>query len=74
MLRKLEERTGVPGAFIESDLVDPRYFGKANIENRLQSFLQVIDARRKRGGAPEAPPPTATLAADRKRVLLPVIQ
>ena len=50
MLRKLEERTGVPGGFIESDLVDPRYFGKANIENRVQSFLQVLDAR-KRGGA-----------------------
>ncbi|MGE5181598.1 MAG: 2-hydroxyacyl-CoA dehydratase, partial [Acidobacteriota bacterium] len=68
MLRKLEERTGVPGGFIESDLVDPRYFGKANIENRLQSFLQVIEARRNRGGAPEpTPPPPA------HRVSLPVI-
>jgi benzoyl-CoA reductase subunit B len=47
MLRQLEERTGVPGGFIESDLVDPRYFGRANIENRLQSFLQMLDARRK---------------------------
>ncbi|MGE5361947.1 MAG: benzoyl-CoA reductase subunit B, partial [Bacteroidales bacterium] len=26
MLREVERRTGVPGAFIESDLVDPRYF------------------------------------------------
>ncbi len=49
MLRKLEERTGVPGGFIESDLVDPRYFGKANIENRIQSFLQVLEARRGKG-------------------------
>lgn len=47
MLRKLEERTGVPGGFIESDLVDPRYFGKSNIENRLQSYLQMLDARKK---------------------------
>ena len=48
MLRQLEERTGVPGAFIESDLVDPRYFGKANIENRIQSYLQMLDARKQR--------------------------
>jgi benzoyl-CoA reductase subunit B len=48
MLRQLEEKTGVPGGFIESDLVDPRYFGKANIENRVQSYLQMIEARKKR--------------------------
>lgn len=46
MLRELEKRTGVPGGFVESDLVDPRYFGKANIENRVQSYLQMLEARR----------------------------
>ena len=46
MLREVEERTGIPGAFIESDLVDPRYFSAANIKNRLESYLQMIDARR----------------------------
>jgi len=46
MLRQLEERTGVPGAFIESDLVDPRYFSAANIKNRLESYLQMLDQRR----------------------------
>ena len=51
MLREIEKRTGVPGAFIESDLVDPRYFGKANIENRIQSYLQMISARREGGYA-----------------------
>ncbi|HET7745916.1 MAG TPA: benzoyl-CoA reductase subunit B [Vicinamibacteria bacterium] len=50
MLRELERRTGVPGGFIESDLVDPRYFGKANIENRVQSYLQMLEARRGSGG------------------------
>lgn len=45
MLRQLEQRTGVPGGFIESDLVDPRYFSKANIDNRLQSYFQMLDAR-----------------------------
>ncbi|MCC6648367.1 MAG: benzoyl-CoA reductase subunit B [Polyangiaceae bacterium] len=51
MLRQLEERTGVAGGFVESDLVDPRYFGKANIENRVQSFLQMLDARRQRSAS-----------------------
>jgi len=46
MLRELEKRTGVPGGFIESDLVDPRYFGRANVENRLQSYLQMLESRR----------------------------
>ncbi len=46
MLRVLEERTGVPGGFIESDLVDPRYFGKSNIDNRLQSYFQMLSTRR----------------------------
>jgi benzoyl-CoA reductase subunit B len=51
MLRELEQRTGRPGGFIESDVVDPRYFGKANIENRVQSYLQMVEARRHGGYA-----------------------
>jgi benzoyl-CoA reductase subunit B len=47
ILREVEKRTGIPGAFIESDLVDPRYFSAANIKNRLESYFQMIDARRK---------------------------
>jgi len=46
ILRELEKRTGKPGGFIESDLVDPRYFSPANIKNRLESYFQMIDARR----------------------------
>ncbi|MBL8957214.1 MAG: benzoyl-CoA reductase subunit B [Myxococcaceae bacterium] len=46
MLRQLEQRTGLPGAFIESDLVDPRYYGHANIKNRIESYLQMIEQRR----------------------------
>jgi benzoyl-CoA reductase subunit B len=46
MLRQLEERTGVPGGFIESDLVDPRYFSSANIKNRIESYLQMLDQKR----------------------------
>lgn len=46
ILREVEKRTGIPGGFIESDLVDPRYFSAANIKNRLESYLQMIDARK----------------------------
>ena len=46
MLRQLEQRTGVPGGFIESDLVDPRYFSASNIKNRVESYLQMLDQRR----------------------------
>jgi benzoyl-CoA reductase subunit B len=46
MLRQLEERTGVPGGFIESDLVDPRYFSAANIKNRIESYLQMLEQKR----------------------------
>lgn len=47
MLRQLEERTRVPGGFIESDLVDPRYFSAANIKNRLESYLQMLEQKRR---------------------------
>jgi len=50
ILRQIEERTGVPGGFIESDLVDPRYFSSANIKNRIESYLQMLE--QKRAGVP----------------------
>jgi benzoyl-CoA reductase subunit B len=46
ILREVEKRTGVPGGFFESDLVDPRYFSAANIKNRIESYLQMLDQRR----------------------------
>src|ERR1022692_2364636 len=49
MLRQLEQRTGVPGGFIESDLVDPRYFSAANIKNRIESYMQMLAQRRGTG-------------------------
>lgn len=47
ILREVEKRTGIAGGFIESDLVDPRYFSGANIKNRLESYLQMVDQKRK---------------------------
>jgi benzoyl-CoA reductase subunit B len=50
ILREVERRTGVPGAFIESDLVDARYFSAANLRNRLESYFQMLEARRAGSG------------------------
>jgi benzoyl-CoA reductase subunit B len=46
MMREVEKRTGKPAAFVESDLVDPRYFSAANIKNRLESYFHMIKPRR----------------------------
>lgn len=50
LLQEVEKRTGVPGGFIESDLVDPRYFSHAHIKNRLDAYFQMIDEKRKHHG------------------------
>ncbi len=46
IMREVEKRTGKPAAFVESDLVDPRYFSAANIKNRLESYFQMVDQKR----------------------------
>jgi benzoyl-CoA reductase subunit B len=46
-LKELERRTGKPGCFLESDLVDSRYFSHAHFRNRLESYLQALAMRRK---------------------------
>jgi benzoyl-CoA reductase subunit B len=51
ILREVERRAGLPGSFIESDLVDPRYFSAANLRNRLESYFQMLEARRTGSGA-----------------------
>jgi benzoyl-CoA reductase subunit B len=51
MLREVERRTGRPAGFVESDLVDPRYFSAANIKNRLESYFQMIEQKRAGGAA-----------------------
>ena len=50
IMREVEKRTGKPGAFIETDLVDPRYFSPANVKNRIESYFQMIDQKRAGGG------------------------
>jgi benzoyl-CoA reductase subunit B len=55
ILRELENRTGKAGGFIESDLVDPRYFSAANIKNRLDSYFQMIYAKKRSNTATQEP-------------------
>ncbi|MAF65589.1 MAG: benzoyl-CoA reductase subunit B [Planctomycetes bacterium] len=45
MLRQIEDATGIPGGFIETDLVDPRYFSASNVKNRLESYFQMLQQR-----------------------------
>jgi len=47
ILQEVEKRTGVPVGFIESDLVDPRYYSHAHLKNRLDSYFQMIEQKRK---------------------------
>jgi benzoyl-CoA reductase subunit B len=51
MLNEVERRTGKPVGFLESDLVDPRYFSAANIKNRLESYFQMVAQKRAGAGA-----------------------
>lgn len=56
ILREVEKRTGKPAAFVETDLVDPRYFSAANVKNRLESYFQMVKQKRATGvGAGAAP-------------------
>jgi benzoyl-CoA reductase subunit B len=54
LMREVEKITGKPSAFIETDLVDPRYFSAANVKNRLESYFQMIDQKRRAGGSATA--------------------
>ncbi len=53
ILKEVEKRTGIAGGFIETDLVDARYFSAANVKNRIESYLQMVEQKRagRQGGA-----------------------
>jgi benzoyl-CoA reductase subunit B len=54
IMKAVEKRTGVPGGFIETDLVDARYFSAANVKNRIESYLQMLEQKRVGGALPAA--------------------
>lgn len=49
MMRELEDRLQIPVGFIETDLVDPRYYSYSNIKNRLDSFFEMLEQRQSLG-------------------------
>jgi len=63
ILREIEKRTGLAGGFIETDLVDKRYFSASNVKNRIESYLQMIHQKRAGGFAPNRSPDDAPSAA-----------
>ncbi len=48
----LNKRLKVPSLYIESDLIDPRYWSDAQIKNRVDAFFETLHQRG--GGAPLA--------------------
>ena len=48
----LNKRLNVPSLYIESDLIDPRYWSDAQIKNRVDAFFETLHQRG--GGAPLA--------------------
>jgi benzoyl-CoA reductase subunit B len=46
----ITRRLGVPSLYIESDLIDPRYWSDAQIKNRVDAFFEALQQR----GAPLA--------------------
>jgi len=49
----LNKRLAVPSLYIESDLIDPRYWSDAQIKNRVDAFFEALNQRG--GPAPRAP-------------------
>jgi benzoyl-CoA reductase subunit B len=49
LLRMIEDRTGIPGGFFETDMMDSRFYAEANVRNRIESYFRMIDQKRKKG-------------------------
>lgn len=54
----INKRLDVPTLYIESDLIDPRYWSDAQIKNRVDAFFEALHQRG--GGAPLARKTVAT--------------
>jgi len=42
---RVSERTGVPGLILEADMCDSRLYAEEPIKNRIQAFLDLLEAR-----------------------------
>jgi benzoyl-CoA reductase/2-hydroxyglutaryl-CoA dehydratase subunit BcrC/BadD/HgdB len=45
LLDKVGARTGVPGLVLEADMCDTRLYAEEPIKNRIQAFLDLLEAR-----------------------------
>jgi benzoyl-CoA reductase/2-hydroxyglutaryl-CoA dehydratase subunit BcrC/BadD/HgdB len=45
LLEAVSQRTGVPGLILEADMCDSRLYAEEPIKNRIQAFLDVLEAR-----------------------------
>jgi benzoyl-CoA reductase/2-hydroxyglutaryl-CoA dehydratase subunit BcrC/BadD/HgdB len=45
LLEEVSQRTGVPGLILEADMCDSRLYAEEPIKNRIQAFLEVLEAR-----------------------------
>jgi len=44
LLEQVSQRTGVPGLILEADMCDTRLYAEEPIKNRIQAFLDVLEA------------------------------
>ena len=52
MRNYLAEEAGMPTLFVDSDLVDPRYFSSAQIMNRIDTFFEALNRRKEAARRP----------------------
>ncbi len=45
LLKEVGQRTGIPGLILEADMCDSRLYADEPIKNRIQAFLDVLEAR-----------------------------
>jgi len=45
LLEQVSQRTGVPGLILEADMCDTRLYAEEPIKNRIQAFLDLLEAR-----------------------------
>ena len=45
LLEQVSQRTGVPGLILEADMCDSRLYAEEPIKNRIQAFLDLLEAR-----------------------------
>ncbi|MEJ5377305.1 MAG: 2-hydroxyacyl-CoA dehydratase family protein [bacterium] len=48
--RAVAEKTGIPGVILEADHNDPRLYSIESIESQIQSFLEMLDSRKRKAG------------------------